>query len=242
MIPLRQSYPMKITLPHSWEVSTREAKEIQRELHDKISFQADFGEVRTVAGVDVGMKGDVARAAVVVLSYPDLAPLEQSAAQEPATMPYVPGLLAFREAPAILAACQKLDIEPDLFIFDGQGIAHPRRMGIASHVGVILDKPSIGCAKSRLWGKHHEPATQAGSYVHLYDGEEVIGAVLRTRNNVSPVYVSIGHRMNLETAIEYVLGCCAGYRLPEPTRYAHRAASGEQLSTSGDQQSFLDLL
>jgi deoxyribonuclease V len=188
------------------------------------------------------MKGEVARAAVVVLSYPALGLLEQSVAQEPVAMPYIPGFLAFREAPAIIAACEKLAIEPDLFIFDGQGIAHPRGMGIASHVGVILDKPSIGCAKSRLWGKHHEPAAQAGSYVHLYDGEDVIGAVLRTRDNVSPVYVSIGHRVDLETAIEYVLGCCKRYRLPEPTRYAHRAASGEQLATKGEQQSFFDLL
>lgn len=233
---------MRISAPHSWQVSTTEAKEIQRGLRKKISLQADFREVRTVAGVDVGMKGEVARAAVVVLSYPALALLEQSVAQEPVAMPYIPGFLAFREAPAIIAACEKLAIEPDLFIFDGQGIAHPRGMGIASHVGVILDKPSIGCAKSRLWGKHHEPAAQAGSYVHLYDGEEVIGAVLRTRDNVSPVYVSIGHRVDLETAIEYVLGCCKRYRLPEPTRYAHRAASGEQLATKGEQQSFFDLL
>ncbi len=232
---------MKITTPHPWQVSTTEAKEIQRELREKISLQADFGEVRMVAGVDVGMKGDMAQAAIVVLSYPDLAVLEQSVAEEQAAMPYIPGLLAFREAPAILAACEKLTLEPDLFIFDGQGIAHPRRMGIASHVGVILDRPSIGCAKSRLWGKHHEPAAQAGSYVHLYDGEDIIGAVLRTRDKVSPVYVSIGHRIDLETGIDYVLGCCRKYRLPEPIRYAHRAASGEQLSTQGEQQSFLDL-
>jgi deoxyribonuclease V len=233
---------MRIVAPHPWQVSTTEAKGIQQELREKISFRADFDEVRRVAGVDVGMEGEVAKGAVVVLSYPALEPVEQSVAREPATMPYVPGLLAFREAPAILAACEKLTIEPDLFIFDGQGIAHPRRMGIASHVGVILDKPSIGCAKSRLWGKHHEPAAQAGSYVYLYDGEDVIGAVLRTRDNVNPVYVSIGHRIDLETAIEYVLGCCKKYKLPEPIRYAHRVASGGQLSREGEQQSFFDLL
>jgi deoxyribonuclease V len=233
---------MRIVTPHPWQVSTAKAKEIQLELREKISFQADFDEVHTVAGVDVGMEGEVTRAAVVVLSYPALEHLEQSVAREPATMPYVPGLLAFREGPAILSACQKLSTEPDLFIFDGQGIAHPRRMGIASHVGVILDKPSIGCAKSRLWGKHHEPAAQAGSYVYLYDGEEIIGAVVRTRDNVNPVYVSIGHRIDLETAIEYILGCCKKYKLPEPIRYAHSVASGEQLSTGGEQQSFFDLL
>ncbi len=233
---------MRVRQLHPWQVSTTEAKVIQRDLREKVSSTADFAEVHTVAGVDVGLKGELARAAVVVLSYPALAPMEQSVAEEPITMPYIPGFLAFREAPAILAACEGLAVEPDLVIFDGQGIAHPRRMGIASHVGVILDKPSIGCAKSRLWGKHHEPATEAGSYVHLFDGEEVIGAVLRTRDNVSPVYISIGHRIDLEMAIEYVLGCCRGYRLPEPIRYAHRAAAGEQVSPEGEQQSFLELL
>jgi deoxyribonuclease V len=194
-----------------------------------------------VAGVDVGVAGDCARAAVVVLSYPSLEPLEQRLAQVPILMPYVPGFLSFREAPAILAACEDLDIEPDLFVFDGQGVAHPRRFGIASHVGVILDKASIGCAKSRLCGTHNDPATDCGSYTYLYDGDETIGAVLRTRTNVSPVYVSVGHRMDLETAVEYVLGCCTRYRLPETTRYAHRAASGEQVDTGPEQQSLFDL-
>ncbi len=232
---------MNTVAPHPWRVSTTEAREIQLHLRDRVSFEPDFGEVRTVAGVDVGMRGDVARAAVVVLAYPSMTPVEQSLAEVAASMPYVPGLLSFREAPAILAACEKLDIEPDLFVFDGQGVAHPRRFGIASHVGVILDKPSIGCAKSRLCGTHHEPARKAGSYVYLHDGEDVIGAVLRTRDKVSPVYVSVGHRTDLETAIQYVLGCCKGYRLPETTRYAHRAASVEQLGTASEQRSLPDL-
>lgn len=232
---------MKIVVPHSWQVSTSEAKEIQLSLREKVSFGREFGEVHTVAGVDVGVKGKLVRAAVVVLSYPALAPLEQCMAEEPPPMPYVPGFLSFREAPAILAACERLTTEPDLFVFDGQGVAHPRRFGIASHVGVILDKPSIGCAKSRLCGTHHEPGSEAGSYVYLYDGDEIIGAVLRTRDNVSPVYVSVGHRIDLETAIEYVLGCCRGYRLPETTRYADRAAGGEQLITGAEQQSLFDL-
>jgi deoxyribonuclease V len=232
---------VKVDAPHSWKVPPTEAKDIQRELREKISYRAELGDVHTIAGVDVGLKGDVARAAVVVLSYPGLEPVEQSVAEESVTMPYIPGLLAFREAPAILSACEELAVEPDLFIFDGQGVAHPRRMGIASHVGVILDKPSIGCAKSRLCGTHHEPSREAGSYVHLYDGEEVIGAVLRTRSNVSAVYVSVGHRIDLDTAIEYVLGCCKRYRLPEPIRYAHRAAGGEQLSFGGVQQSLFEL-
>jgi len=232
---------MNTIAPHPWRVSTAKAREIQLDLRDRVSFEPDFGEVRTVAGVDVGMAGDVARAAVVVLAYPSLTPVEQSLAEVAASMPYVPGLLSFREAPAILAACEKLDIEPDLFVFDGQGVAHPRRFGIASHVGVILDKPSIGCAKSRLCGTHHEAAREAGSYVYLYDGEDVIGAVLRTRDKVSPVYVSVGHRTDLEMAIQYVLGCCKGYRLPETTRCAHRAASGEQLGMASEQRSLYDL-
>jgi len=232
---------MNTVAPHPWKVSTAEAKEIQLSLRDRVRLKPDFGEVRTAAGVDVGMEGDLARAAVVVLAYPSLTPVEQSLAEAPALMPYVPGLLSFREAPAILAACEALRVEPDLFVFDGQGIAHPRRFGIASHVGVILDKPSIGCAKSRLCGTHHELAPEAGSYVHLHDGDEIVGAVLRTRDNVSPVYVSVGHRIDLETAIQFVLGCCKGYRLPETTRYAHKVAGGERVATKQEQQSLFDL-
>ena len=231
---------MNTVAPHPWSVSTAEAKEIQLSLRDKVSFETDWEGVSTVAGVDVGMEGDVAKAAVVVLSYPSLTPVEHTMATMPASMPYVPGYLSFREAPAILAACDQLETEPDLFVFDGQGVAHPRRFGIASHVGVILDKPSIGCAKSRLCGTHHEPGADAGSYVHLYDGDEILGAVLRTRDNVSPVYVSIGHRVSLETAIEYILACCRGYRLPETTRCAHRVAAGEQLATKAEQRSRFD--
>jgi deoxyribonuclease V len=231
---------MNTEAPHPWSVSIPEAKEIQLRLREKVCFETDWTDVSTVAGVDVGIKGDVARAAVVVLTFPSLIPAEQSVASMTVSMPYVPGYLSFREAPAILAACEQLETEPDLFIFDGQGVAHPRRFGIASHVGVILDKPSIGCAKSRLCGTHHEPGSEAGSYVHLYDGDEVLGAVVRTRDHVSPVYVSVGHRVSLETAFEYVLACCRGYRLPETTRYAHRVASGEQLSTKPEQQSPFD--
>jgi deoxyribonuclease V len=231
---------MNTTAPHPWSVSTAEAREIQLSLRERVSLETDWGHVSAVAGVDVGLEGDVARAAVVVLAFPSLTPVEQSLASMTVTMPYVPGYLSFREAPAILAACEQLETEPDLFIFDGQGVAHPRRFGIASHVGVILDKPSIGCAKSRLCGTHHEPAPEAGSYVHLYDGDEILGAVVRTRDHVSPVYVSVGHRVSLETAIEYVLACCRGYRLPETTRYAHRVASGEKPYSRPEQRSLFD--
>jgi deoxyribonuclease V len=232
---------VKIICPHPWGVSPEEAMAIQQELRGKVSTERGFDEIQTVAGVDVGFKGDMARAAVVVLSYPGLEPLAQSVAEVPVQFPYVPGLLAFREAPAALAALEKLTTEPDLFIFDAQGLAHPRRMGLATHLGVLIDRPSIGCAKSRLCGDHAELPTEAGSYTTLYDGDEVIGAVVRSRTGVAPLYVSIGHKVDLETAIEVVLQCCRGYRLPETTRYAHRVAGGEKLPIGGTQPTLFDL-
>lgn len=195
----------------------------------------------TVAGIDVGMKGGMAKAAVVVLEYPSLAPLEQALVTLPVEMPYIPGLLAFREGPTILQALENLEREPDLFILDGQGVAHPRRMGIATHIGIIIDKPTIGCAKSRLTGTHSNPKPEAGSYTYLYDRGEIIGAVLRTRTNVSPVYVSIGHKVDLETAIHYVLGCCRSFRLPETSRLAHKVAAGERLITKAPHQGLLPM-
>lgn len=180
-----------------------------------------------MAGIDVGIKKDMARAAAAVLSYPALALLEVALAEAPVSFPYVPGLLTFREGPIVLAALARLQLEPDLLIFDGQGIAHPRRLGLAAHIGVLVDRPSIGCAKSRLWGKHQEPGPEKGDYALLYDDQQVIGAVVRTRTGVKPVYVSVGHRIDLPRAIEYVLGCCTRFRLPETTRLAHRAAGGE---------------
>lgn len=220
---------MKIALLHDWDVSPAEAMRLQESLRQRIVMENLVGGVQTIAGVDVGIKGDKAKAAVVVLRYPDLSLLEAALAEQPVTFPYIPGLLAFREAPAILAACEKLQVEPDLFIFDGQGLAHPRRLGIASHVGLILDKPSIGCAKSRLWGTHAEPPAAAGSWVPLYDGQEIIGAVVRTKDGFSPLYVSIGHKVDLETAVAYVLATCRGHRLPEPCRQAHEAASNPSM-------------
>jgi len=232
---------MKIVCPHPWNVSPAEAMEIQRQLRGKVSKERSFGEVHTVAGVDVGFKGEVARAAVVVLSYPELQPLDYSVAELPVEFPYIPGLLSFREGPSVLAALEKLATEPDLFIFDAQGLAHPRRMGLASHIGIIIDRPSIGCAKSRLCGTHHQPGPERGSYVHLYDDGEIIGAVVRTRTGVKPLYVSIGHRIDLESAIEYVLGCCRNHRLPETTRYAHRVAGGERLQIKASQPSLFEM-
>ena len=153
------------------------------------------------------------------------------------SFPYVPGLLSFRETPLLLEAANKLRTEPDLIIADGHGLAHPRRFGIACHLGLILDKPAIGCAKSRLCGVYSEPSNRKGSSAHIHDKEEIIGAVLRSRSNVSVVYVSVGHRVSLETAIELTLSCCEQYRIPETTRYAHKAASGKPILLDQNQMS-----
>jgi deoxyribonuclease V len=163
---------------------------------------------------------------VVVLSYPELRLVETRVVSGELEFPYVPGLLSFREAPLTLAACQELSVTPDLFLVDGQGVAHPRRMGLASHLGLFLDKPTIGCAKSLLCGSGEMPGEEPGSYTEIVDRGEVIGATLRTRPGVKPVYVSIGHKIDLETAIQWVLNCCRGHRLPEPARLAHLAAGG----------------
>ena len=183
------------------------------------------GPVSTVAGIDVGIRSGTATAAVVVLTYPDLEIIEQVVSSQGVRFPYIPGLLSFREGPVILDALGKLSALPDVMIFDGQGIAHPRRLGIASHIGILLDVPTIGCAKSRLCGRHPEPGVKRGSHSLLVDGDEIIGAVVRTRTHIKPVFVSPGHRMDIAGSITYVLGCCQRYRLPETTRLAHRLAS-----------------
>ena len=212
---------------HRWDVTPAEAMQIQNELRARVVSTPMPGAVQLVAGVDVGVQSDVARAAVVVLRYPELTLLETAVVEAAVTFPYVPGLLAFREAPVVLSAFEKLVHTPDLVIVDGQGFAHPRRFGLACHVGVILDLPTIGCAKSRLVGTHDYPGVPVGSRVKLWDGEDVIGAVVRSKEKTSPLYVSIGHKVDLDTAVEYVLACCRGYRLPETSRLAHLAASGE---------------
>jgi len=227
---------MQVRALHRWDLSPAEAIAVQQSLRGQVVTHNALGPVRTVAGVDISTAHKRAHAAIVVLRFPELEPLEAAEADLPLTFPYVPGLLAFREAPAILAAAQGLRIEPDLLILDGQGLAHPRRMGIASHVGVILDKPSIGCAKSILCGHCAQVGAAAGDYAELVDKGEIIGAAVRTREGTQPVYVSIGHRVDLPTAISYVLHCCGGYRLPEPTRWAHRVAGGDRLPSSSAQQ------
>ena len=219
---------VKVERLHSWQVSTTEALDIQRRLARQVSRSSQVTNPRFIAGVDIsaGKTQGVATAAVVVLEYPELRLVETQVAQGRLGFPYVPGLLSFRESPLTLAACEKLTITPDLILVDGQGIAHPRRLGLASHLGLFLNIPTIGCAKSLLCGQHDEPGIDAGSYAEMVDSGETIGIALRTRPGVKPVYVSIGHKVDLETAIYWVLKCCRGYRLPEPTRLAHLAAGG----------------
>ncbi len=212
---------------HSWDVKPEEARELQNELRTQVIQTDRFGTINTVAGVDIGLKKDTAIASVIVLSFPRLQVVDSVVTQSPVRFPYIPGLLSFREIPPLLTAFDKLQTVPDLVIVDGQGIAHPRRFGLASHLGLILDKPTIGCAKSRLWGRYEEPGAEQGAYTYLTDKEEVIGAAVRTRTNVRVVYVSIGHRISLDSARTWTLTCCRGYRLPETTRYAHNAASGK---------------
>lgn len=190
-------------------------------------------DVRTVAAADVafvdrpaGRRPSLARAAVVLMAYPDLSLLEQHVIERPITFPYVPGLLSFREIPALADAFALLERSPDLLLVDGQGYAHPRRFGIASHLGVLLDLPTIGCAKSRLCGEHPAPAQKRGSSAELRHEGETVGLVLRTRDGVAPVYVSVGHRIGLPEAAEWLLRLTRGYRLPEPIRLADRLSKG----------------
>ena len=180
----------------------------------------------------------MARAAVVLLSYPDLEIQERHVYEEPVRMAYIPGLLSFREAPCVLGAFAQLRQQPDLVMVDGQGIAHPRRLGIASHLGLWLDLPTIGCAKSILTGHHASLSEEAGAWVPLLDKGETIGAVVRTRTGVKPMIISLGHRISLETSLHYVLACCKGYRLPEPTRQADKLSKDNawQEPGTGDEQ------
>jgi deoxyribonuclease V len=218
---------MKLHFLHSWNLSPTEAITLQRELRAHLILEDQLGPVRRIAGVDVGFEesGAVTRAAVAVLRYPELDVLETAIARRPTEFSYVPGLLSFRELPAVLEALEQLREPPDLLLCDGQGIAHPRRLGIASHLGLLVDIPSIGVAKTRLYGTHDEPPNQRGAWTPLWANGEVIGAVLRTRPGIKPLYISPGHRTRLETAICYVMNCCTRYRLPETTRHAHRLAS-----------------
>lgn len=212
---------------HSWNVTPVEAREIQERLRAKVIKRDARRKVTRVAGVDVGFEqsGLMTRAAVVCLSFPELELLEHAVARRKTRFPYVPGLLSFRECPAALAAIQRLKRRPHVLLCDGQGYAHPRRFGLACHLGLLSGLPSVGVAKTRLIGDHEPVPRERGARVPLIHQGEEIGAVVRTRTGVKPVYVSIGHKITLERAVELVLACSPRYRLPETTRQAHRLAS-----------------
>lgn len=208
---------------HPWDVGTEEALAIQRRLRPLVRQEGSLAldDIRTVAGVDVSY-GEVGRAAVVVLSFPALEVLEEVAFEGAVRFPYVPGLLSFREGPLALAALERMKTPPDVLMFDGQGYAHPRRLGLASHLGVYLDMPSIGVAKSRLVGTYAEPGPNIGDRSPLVHRGEVVGVALRTKLRTNPLFVSAGHKLDLETAVAVVLRSLRGYRLPEPTRLADK--------------------
>jgi len=223
---------------HSWNLSYSQAAALQKRLAPKVQFSALRGQPKLIAGLDCAFSKDAQRiiACVVVLK-----PSAKIVTRSPAglgfelveiksavrkvTFPYIPGLLSFREAPVCIAAVEKLKSRPDVFIIDGQGIAHPRRLGLAAHLGLFFEKTTIGCAKSRLTGTFEEPAPEKGSFSPLKDADETIGAVVRTRSGVKPVFVSVGNRCRLQEAIEIILACAVRYRLPEPTRLAHSEVS-----------------
>ena len=219
---------MRVHKLHEWEVNVARAREIQLSLAKKVVIENQDISLCLVAGIDISSPNaqGIARGAVVVLRYPELNIVEIEVAEDEIRFPYIPGLLSFREIPLILAACEKLHNTPDLMLVDGQGIAHPRRFGLASHLGLFLDLPTVGCAKSILCGRHQPVGEEAGSHAELLDNGEIIGAALRTRSRVRPIYVSVGHKINLTSALQWVMNCCRGYRLPEPTRLAHLAAGG----------------
>ncbi len=224
---------MKTKSLHNWNLSYSQARDIQAKLACKVQFTPLKSSPKVVAGIDCAFSKDGRRilAAIVVLCLPEFELVETVSAARKVTFPYIPGLLSFREAPVCIAAVEKLKMRPDVFVIDGQGIAHPRRLGLAAHLGLFFDKPTIGCAKSRLTGDFEEPRLEKGSHTLLTAQSETIGAVVRTRTNVKPVFVSVGNKCVLDDAIRIVLGCSVKYRLPEPTRLAHQTVGKLKLKT-----------
>lgn len=224
---------MKIKRLHNWNLSYSQAIALQKSLSGKVRRIELRTLLETIAGIDCAFSRDKKKifACVVLLKLPDFELIETASSVQKLTFPYIPGLLSFREAPACIAAVEKLKHQPDAFIIDGQGIAHPRRFGLACHLGLFFDKPTIGCAKSRLTGSFEEPSPEKGSFCLLKDGRETIGAVVRTRTNVKPVFVSVGNKCLLDDAIKIVLDCTTKYRIPEPTRLAHQLVSALKLKT-----------
>jgi deoxyribonuclease V len=219
---------MRIERLHEWNVTVEQAIVIQNRLANKIIRVGGNDSPRLILGLDVSIRNrNEAIAAAVVLTYPELKIVEKAFETGKVDFPYIPGLLSFREVPITIRTCEKLKANPDLVMVDGQGIAHPRRFGLASHLGLFLNRPTIGCAKSHLYGNYEEPPGMPGSYTDIIDDDaHVIGSVLRTKSGVKPLFISVGHMIGLSSAIQCVLQCCQGYRLPEPTRLAHLASKG----------------
>ncbi len=241
------NYQQSMKKLHSWNLSYSQARDCQEALASRVKFIPLKQQPKLIAGIDCAFSKDGKKfiAAVIVLKLPDFVPIETTSALRKVTFPYIPGLLSFREAPVCIAAVEKLKTKPDLFIIDGQGIAHPRRLGLAAHLGLFFDKPTIGCAKSRLIGTYEEPPLQKGAYTLLKDKKrtpktqyasgntqyDTIGAAVRTRTNVKPVFVSVGNKCLLKDAIKITLSYAVKYRLPEPTRLAHQFVSKLKLKT-----------
>jgi deoxyribonuclease V len=216
---------MRVQNLHKWNLAPQEAMALQIELASQlIDEPLDLANIKTIAGVDVSVKNEVSQAAVVVTTYPDMQPVEIVRAQRPTTYPYIPGLLTFREGEVLVDAFEKLENIPDVFVFDGMGRIHPRKMGIAAHMGLWLDKPTVGCGKTHLLGSYEAPGETRGSYSELRYKKEILGVVLRTRDKVKPIYISPGNRATLDTAIQLIMGVTPKYRLPQPIRLAHGAA------------------
>jgi deoxyribonuclease V len=214
---------MKAQGLHPWQVTTHEAIAIQKRFRSQVMTENTLGDIRLIAGADIATSKDSpkAYAGVVVLSYPTLEVVEERGLEDEVTFPYIPGLLSFREGPLLIKVFEQLSTDPDVIVFDGQGLAHPRGMGIATHMGLVFDKPTIGCAKSLLFGRYQEPDAEKGAWAELRDSQgQVVGAALRSKLKTSPIFVSIGHRVDLPTAIRILLDCTRGVRIPEPTRLA----------------------
>lgn len=234
---------MEIKRLHPWKIKPQEASQIQEALKKRLLLENTLkpSEIKCIAAADVSYSKEENKvyAIVVCLSYPQLTILEEESCTLPATFPYIPGLLVFREGPPLIKAFENLKKEPDLIMFDAQGVAHPRGLGLASHMGVLLDKPSLGCAKSKLTGSYEEPRQRRGSTSPLIKDGQTIGMVVRTKDNVAPVFVSIGHKVDLPISVKLVLDSCRGYRLPEPLRIAHKLST--QVRASGPTQLSLGL-
>lgn len=214
---------------HTWDLAPRDAIDLQRQLADLVAERPLDVPVTSIAGIDVSVRNNRVRTAIVVLDVASLAVIDEAVWEGPAVFPYIPGLLSFREIPAVLPALSSLQTKPDLLMLDGQGRAHPRRFGLACHLGVLFDLPTIGVAKTRLTGRYEEPGEHRGSSSDLMDGDERIGCVLRTRTRVKPVFVSAGHNVSLRDAVSWTLSTCSRFRLPEPTRLAHHLSKSGRL-------------